>query len=88
MREIVSDDLDLESMRSKITSLYSEIADMKNKIGEYYWRIFTLNGQCDPAISELFEGIERRAGEIEGLELEVQIIEDGIDKLIQPPVTI
>jgi hypothetical protein len=61
---------------------------MKNKIGEYYWHIFMINGQCDPALGELFGDIERRVGEIAELEEEVQIIEDGMDKLIQPPVTL
>lgn len=86
--EIAFRNANIERMRSEITLLYSEIADFKNKIGEYYWHIFTINGQCDPTIAELFVGIERRVGIIANLEQEVQIIEDGMDKLIQPPVTI
>jgi ribosomal protein L40E len=79
---------DIESMRSKITSLYSEIANMKNKIGEYYWHVFSISGQYDPAIGEFFRDIGRRVEEIADLEREIQIIEDGTDNPIQPPITV
>jgi ribosomal protein L40E len=90
-KEIVSTgscSMDVERMRSEIKSLSSEIVEIKNKIGEYYWHIFTLSGQYDPAIGELFLGIRSRIDDIAVLEQEVQIIKDGMHKPIQPPVEV
>ncbi|MDR1966376.1 MAG: zinc ribbon domain-containing protein [Synergistaceae bacterium] len=77
---------DVERLHAEILRLNSEIADLKREIGEHYWRLFSADGQFEPSLGDVYNGIQSRLDDITGLETELQIIEDGMSQLIQPPV--
>jgi polyhydroxyalkanoate synthesis regulator phasin len=75
-----------EELREAIQSLVSDVTALKAGIGEYYWRAFMANGQCEPELGGIFKEIQTKADEITSLEQEIQILEDGAGTPIQPPV--
>jgi hypothetical protein len=84
--ENASNDVEIDNLRSEIQSLNSEIAELKNRIGEYYWQAFVASGQHEPALKDVFNDIQSRADEITVLEQGIQIVQDGADQPIQPPI--
>ncbi|MDR3165762.1 MAG: zinc ribbon domain-containing protein [Synergistaceae bacterium] len=76
----------VENLYESIQSLVADIAALKGKIGEYYWQAFLERGQYEPALGDVFRGIQMKIDEITFLEQEIQIIEDGAGQPIQPPV--
>jgi ribosomal protein L40E len=77
---------DIEKLRDTVQSIASDIAALKGRIGEYYWQAFLADEQYEPELGDVFRRIQMKTDEITSLEQEIQILEDGADQPMQPPV--
>jgi ribosomal protein L40E len=79
---------EIDELRLEVRSLEAHIHELKSRIGEYYWQVFCSTGKYEPSLNALIMQIQKRVDQITATELEIQIIEDGDNQPIQPPVVL
>lgn len=73
-----SEMIETGSLNSKITAERGKIAELKQKIGEYYWQRYIENGALDPEPASLCEEIKAHEETIAATQAEIEAKKEAV----------